>query len=101
MGVSVALSLRLVAKSGKEEEVADFLRNALPAVEAEPATVAWFAVRFDERTFGIFDAFPDETGRQAHMTGVVADALRKQWADLLAEPPQVLKCNILAAKLPA
>ncbi|HEV7920373.1 MAG TPA: antibiotic biosynthesis monooxygenase [Thermoanaerobaculia bacterium] len=100
MAISVGLFLRLVAKPGKEEEVAHFLRGALPVIEDEPATIAWFAVRFDERTFGIFDAFPDEAGRKAHMTGRVADALRAQWSELLAEPPSVQKWDLVATKLP-
>lgn len=101
MSVSVGLFLRLVAKSGREEDVANFLRNALPIINDEPATIAWFAVRFDQRTFGIFDAFPDEAGRKAHMTGLVADMLRAQWTDLLDGPPSVEKWNLLATKLPS
>jgi hypothetical protein len=29
-------------------------------------------------TFGIFDAFPDESGRQAHLSGQVAAELMKK-----------------------
>jgi hypothetical protein len=65
----VALLVRLEAKPGKEEEVAEFLRGGLPLAEGEPATIAWFALRLGPSTFGIFDAFPDDAGRQAHSRG--------------------------------
>lgn len=66
--VSVALLVRLEAKPGKEAEVEAFLNGGLGIVQEEPATTAWFALRLGPSTFGIFDAFPDETGRQAHLT---------------------------------
>jgi quinol monooxygenase YgiN len=99
--VRVALLVRLVARPGKEEEVAAFLTDALPLAIAEPATIAWFALRLGPSTFGIFDAFPDEAGRQAHVTGVIADALKARARDLLAERPTVEDVDILVAKLPA
>ena len=98
--VTVGLLLRLEAKPGKEAEVESFLKGALPVVQDEPATTAWFAIRLGPTTFGIFDVFPDDAGRQAHMTGRVADALRAQWADLLAQPPSIEQVDILASKLP-
>ena len=70
--VSVALLVRLEAKPGKEAEVAKFLEGGLSIVQAEPATTAWFALRMGPSTFGIFDAFPDEAGRKAHLAGRVA-----------------------------
>jgi len=98
--VSVALLLRLEAKPGKEAEVESFLKGALPVVDDEPGTTAWFAIRIGPSTFGIFDAFPGEAGRQAHMTGRVADALRAKAPDLLAKAPSIEKVDVLAAKLP-
>ena len=71
----VALWVRLDAKPGKEKEVADFLRGGLAIVQEEPATIAWFAIQMGPSTFGIFDAFPNEAGRQAHLAGRVAAAL--------------------------
>jgi quinol monooxygenase YgiN len=97
----VALFVRLEAKSGKEAEVESFLRGGLPIVEAEPDTIAWFALRFGPSTFGIFDAFPDESGRQAHLSGKVAAALMAKAPDLLAQPPVIEKLDVLAAKLPS
>jgi len=98
--VTVALWVRLEAKPGKEAEVDDFLRGGLPLVQAEPATTAWFGLRIGPSTFGIFDAFPDEAGRSAHLSGRVAAALMAKAADLLAKPPTIEKIDVLAAKLP-
>lgn len=97
--VHVGLLLRLEAKPGKEEAVAQFLTSALPLIQAEQGTTAWFGLRLGPATFGIFDAFPDEAGRQAHMTGQVAAILRATWSDLLASPPRIERVDILAAKL--
>ena len=98
--VKVALFVRLEAKPGKEAEVETFLRGGLPLVEAEPATTAWFGIRLGPSTFGIFDAFPDDAGRQAHLSGKVAAALMAKASDLFAKPPAIEKVDVLAAKLP-
>jgi quinol monooxygenase YgiN len=98
--VKVALLVRLEAKPGKENDVESFLRSGLPLAQGEPATTAWFAIRLGPSTFGIFDAFPDEAGRQAHLTGPIAVALMAKAADLLAQPPVIEKVDVLAAKLP-
>jgi quinol monooxygenase YgiN len=98
--VTVALYVRLEAKPGKEAEMETFLRSGLPIVQEEPATIAWFAIRMGSSTFGIFDAFPDDAGRQAHLSGRVAAALMAKAADLLAKPPSIEKVDVLAAKLP-
>ena len=97
--VKVALWVKLKAKQGKEQDVANFLLGGLPLVEAEPMTIAWFALQLSPSTFGIFDAFPDEEGRQAHLTGRVAAALMAKAGELLAEPPSIEKVDVLAAKL--
>lgn len=98
--VNVGLFVRLEAKPGKEAEVESFLKGGLAIVEEEPATVAWFAIRLGPSTFGIFDAFPDDAGRQAHLSGRVAEALMAKASELLAEPPAIEKVDVLAAKLP-
>jgi quinol monooxygenase YgiN len=98
--VKTALFVRLEAKTGKEAEVEAFLRSGLAVVMEEPATIAWFAIRLGPSTFGIFDAFPDEAGRQAHLSGRVADALMAKASELLAQPPVIEKVEVLAAKLP-
>ena len=98
--VKVALFVRLEAKPGKEQEVENFLRSGLASVLEEPATIAWFGIRIGPSTFGIFDAFPDEAGRQAHLSGKVAAALMAKASELLSEPPVIAKIDVLAAKLP-
>ena len=99
--VTVALFVRLEAKPGKETEIENFLRGGLAVVQEEPATTAWFAIRLGPSTFGIFDAFSDESGRQAHLAGRVAAALKAKASELFAQPPVIEKVDVLAAKLPA
>ena len=98
--VTVALLVRLEAKPGKEANVESFLKSGLPLVEDEPDTTAWFAIRMGPSTSGIFDAFPDESGRKAHLSGKVAAALMAKASDLLAQPPVIERVDVLAAKLP-
>jgi quinol monooxygenase YgiN len=98
--VKVGLYVQLEAKPGKEAEVEKFLNSGLPIVEEEPATITWYAIKMGPSTFGIFDTFPDENGRQAHLSGKVAAALMAKASELLSEPPQIHRVEILAAKLP-
>ncbi len=98
--VSVALFVRMEAKPGKEADIERFLRDGLQLVQEEPATISWFAIRMGPSTFGIFDAFPDEAGRQAHLSGRVAAALMARASELFAQPPTIEKVDVLAAKLP-
>src|SRR5205809_5136301 len=94
-----ALFVRLEAKPGKENEVAKFLRDAQGLVQQEPATTAWFAIRLGSTIFAIFDAFPDDAGRDAHLSGNVAEALMEKAPELLAEPPKTEKADVLADRL--
>jgi quinol monooxygenase YgiN len=96
----LALYVPLEAKPGKEQEVAEFLKSALPLVEAEPGTVTWFAIQEGPSSFAIFDTFDDESGRDAHLNGKVAAALMAKAGDLLAKSPAIHKIAILADKLP-
>ena len=98
--VNVGLFVRLEAKPGKEVEVEKFLRGGLPVVQEEPATVAWFALRLGPSTFGIFDVFADEAGRQAHLSGRVAAALKERASELFARSPAIESVEVLADKLP-
>lgn len=97
--VSVGLYVRLEAKPGKEAEVAQFLRSGLPLAQAEPATITWFALQMGKSTFGIFDAFENESGRQAHLTGQIAAALMAKASELFSQAPSIEKVDVLAAKL--
>ena len=97
--VTVGVLARLEAKPGKEEEVARFLEGALPLAQQEEATTAWFAIRMGPSTFGIFDVFPDEPGREAHLAGPIAAAPMPRADELLTEPPMIESVDILASKL--
>lgn len=99
--VTKGLLLRLAAKPGQEQALEDFLVSALPRAQAEEGTTAWFAIKLGPAEFGIFDAFPDDKGRDAHMTGLIAQELIARMGELLAMPPKVSKVDVLAAKLPA
>jgi quinol monooxygenase YgiN len=96
--IKVALLVRLEAKPGKESAVEDFLRDGLALVQQEPATSTWYAIKLGPSTYGIFDTFPDDAGRQAHLTGRVAAALMAKAPELLAQPPAIEKAEVLAAK---
>ena len=98
MAAKEALWVMLDAKPGKEKELESFLSGALPLVQAEPATITWYALRLGPGKFGIFDTFPDEAGRQAHLQGKVAAALMAKASELLAKPPSIEKISVLAAK---
>ena len=99
--VTVGLLVTLEAKPGKEDAVAGFLEGAVPLVNEEPETTAWFALRLGPSTFGIFDAFPEESGRDAHLGGAVAAALMEHAPELLADAPRIERVDVLADKLPA
>ena len=96
----LALLALLEAKPGKEEELSDFLAGALPLAEREEDTTTWFALRIGGSTFGIFDTFPDEAGRRAHLEGEIAGALMERAPELLASEPDIREVDVLAAKLP-
>jgi quinol monooxygenase YgiN len=98
--VTVGLMVRLEAKQGQEDEVASFLEGGRALVDDEPDTAAWFAIRLGPSTFGIFDAFADDAGRDAHLNGRVAEALMARADELFSEPPSIEKVDVIASKLP-
>jgi quinol monooxygenase YgiN len=97
---TVALLARLEAKTGKENDVAKFLETGLALANQEATTPVWFALRLGPTTFGIFDAFTDERGRQAHLNGPIAKALMAQAPDLFSRPPAIEPIEVLGAKVP-
>ena len=99
MAIRVGLVVRLVAKQGREEEVAGFLEDALPLAQAETFTPAWFAVRAEGSVFYIVDFFPDAAGRDKHLGGPIAAALMAKAPELLAEAPQIERVDVLGAKV--
>ena len=94
-----ALLVRLEALPGKETELADFLTDARSIVLQEPGTIAWFAIRLGPTTFGVYDVFPDDEARDAHLAGGVGQALGPNTGVLFSEP-QIEKIDILADKMP-
>ena len=96
----VALFARLEAKAGKDTEVAKFLEAELTMANQEATTPIWFALRLGPSTFGVFDAFTDESGRQAHLNGPIAKALMAQASELFSKPPAIERIEVLGAKLP-
>jgi quinol monooxygenase YgiN len=97
---TTALVVRLVARPETREEVAGFLAGAVELADAEPGTTVWFALRTDESTFWIVDAFPGAAERQAHLDGPIAAALMANADRLLAAPPEILPADVLASKVP-
>ena len=93
-----ALLARVEAKPGKEQEVAAFLKSALPLVQAEADTVRWYGLQIGPSTFGIFDTFETEDGRTAHLQGEIAKALMANAAELLAKDPVIEFVDLLAVK---
>jgi quinol monooxygenase YgiN len=98
--VTKGLLVRLEAKQGKEDEVERFLVEGRSLVAQEPDTTAWFAVRFGRSDYGIFDVFPDEQGRSAHLSGPVATALSQRADELFEQSPEIVRLDVLAHKLP-
>jgi quinol monooxygenase YgiN len=98
--VKVGLLVRLEAKPGKESAVAEFLASALPLANQELATPLWFALRLGPSTFGIFDAFADDAGRQAHLSGPIPATLMANASELLSEAPRIEYVDLIAVKLP-
>jgi quinol monooxygenase YgiN len=99
--LTLSLLVRLEAKPGKEKEVAAFLKQALELANQETRTPVWFALRLGPSTFGVFDAFRDEQGRQNHLNGPIAQALMAQAPNLLASPPVIEQVEVLGAKIAA
>ena len=96
----LSLLVRLEAKPGKENDVVDFLKQGLQLARQEGTTPVWFALRLGPSTFGVFDAFEDESGRQAHLNGPIAQALMAKAPELLSTPPVIERVEVLGAKLP-
>jgi quinol monooxygenase YgiN len=98
MTIKLALFARLEAKPGKEAEVAQFLQAGLTMARDEATTPIWFALRLSPTTFGVFDAFHDEAGRQAHLSGPIAKALMAKASELFSQPPSIDAIEVLGLK---
>src|SRR5579862_266454 len=96
--VKLALLARFEAKPGKEQEVAEFLKSALPLAESETDTIQWFALQIGTSTFGVFDTFEHEEGRKAHLSWEIAKALMGKAEVLFSNPPVIEQVTLLAVK---
>ena len=101
MTVRKALLARLEAKPGKESAVKDLLVGAVALANEEVDTTVWFALKLGPSTFGVFDAFADDAGRQAHLRGPIAQALMANASELFSKAPQIDPVDVLGAKLAA
>jgi quinol monooxygenase YgiN len=97
--LSCGIWVRLEAKPGKEDDLAAFLMQGLQMANQETTTPLWFALRLSPSTFAIFDAFRDQSARQAHLEGPIAKALVAHAPELLAAMPSIERAEILGAKL--
>jgi quinol monooxygenase YgiN len=97
--LTLGLFVRLEARPGKEDAVAAFLQQGLDLAQHETTTPLWFALRLEPGVFAVFDAFRDETGRQNHLHGPIAQALMAKAPELLASPPVIERLDVLGAKV--
>ena len=93
-----ALFARLEAKPGKEADVANFLQQGLQMANQEATTPIWFALQLGPTSFGVFDAFHDQTGVENHLSGPIAQALMGPALELLATPPSIERIDVLGLK---
>ena len=98
--VTTSFVAKLIAKTETADEVAEFLAGAVDLANDEAGTIVWLALRTDDTTFWIVDAFPTEAERQDHIDGPIAAALMANADRLLAEAPSILPAEVLAAKIP-
>ena len=96
--VKLAFLAHLEAKPGKEDEVAKFLEAALDMAKKEATTISWYALRLSHSTFGVFDTFNDETGRQKHLIGPIGQALMAKAPELFKSAPKIEPVEVLGSK---
>ena len=98
MAVTVGILALLEAKPGKGDDLADFLRGGREIAAREEETITWYAFKVGDTTYGIFDTFESEEGRQAHLNGEIPRALGQVASELLASNPDIRTVEILAVK---
>ena len=96
----IGLLVRFEAKPEHADELDALLRDALELARREEATVTWFSFRERPNRFGVFDTFDEESGRQAHLNGAIAETLREKAPTMLVGAPDIQYIDVLAAKLP-
>jgi len=98
MNTKLGILALLEARPGKSEELAAFLEQGRELALAEEGTVTWYAFKVDETTYGIFDSFANEAGRQAHLEGEIPRALAQVGGELLAKEPDIRLVELIAVK---
>jgi len=96
--IKLAFLARFEAKPGKEQAVAEFLQMALDMAKKESTTINWYAIRLSPTTFGVFDTFNDENGRERHLNGPIGQALMAKAPELFSSPPSIEPVEVLGAK---
>ena len=79
----------------------DLLGTIRDDVRGEKATMPWFSLRRNKRTFEIFESFPNESGRRAHLAGDGARALLARSRELLARPARITLLDVVDMKTTA
>ena len=98
MAVKLGLLAMLEAKPGRGDDLARFLESGRALAVAEEGTVTWYAFKISDTSYGIFDTFETQDGRQAHINGEIPKALAEVGAELLATDPDIRPIDILVVK---
>lgn len=95
-----AFYIHIEALPGKESDVIRMLEDILACVKDEPATGPWYAIRYSQTSFGIFEVFPNLAGRQAHVEGGGGNIFRDvdRMNAILAYPAHVYRVDVLMGK---
>ncbi|TFK35172.1 hypothetical protein BDQ12DRAFT_635406 [Crucibulum laeve] len=96
------LFVPLVSQLDRAEDVAKLLDAGYDLALAEPETIQWFALKYANATpttYAIFDTFATESGRSAHLSGKIAEALMAKAPKLLSPAPEIGQVEVLASKV--
>jgi len=98
MPIEIGLLATIEAKADKGDELGELLKSARDMAAEEGGTITWYAFKMSNTTYGIFDTFETEEGRQAHLSGPIVKALGEAGPDLLDGEPMIMQLEILAVK---
>jgi quinol monooxygenase YgiN len=96
--MKIGLLARIEAKPEFADKVEQLLRDAAGLADQEAQTVTWYSFRQDATTFGVFDTFEHEQGRQAHLQGQIAAALMGAAETMLSSAPVITPVDLLGVK---
>jgi quinol monooxygenase YgiN len=98
MSPTLGVLALLEAKPGKGDDLGKFLKGGRDLAAAEQGTVTWYAFKITDTTYGIFDTFDQDEGRQAHLNGQIPAALGQVADELLAAAPNIRTVDVIAVK---